>query len=82
MWKYAETEKAYKTTLKLKNITQRYMPVSKPKSMRIASQSRNDAKANGNYDQALKTFKLSVKKLAKNNSWVLKKSKRMVESTK
>ena len=33
-------------------------------------------KQNGNYDQALKTFKLSVKELAeKNNSWVLKNPK-------
>ena len=84
MWKYAETEKAYKNYVEAQKY---YAKVYAREQTKIYENSLLNLgmmqKQNGNYDQALKTFKLSVKKLAeKNNSWVLKKSKRMVESTK
>ena len=65
MWKYAETEKAYKNYVEAQKY---YAKVYAREQTKIYENSLLNLgmmqKQNGNYDQALKTFKLSVKKLA------------------
>ncbi len=84
MWKYAETEKAYKNYIEAEKY---YAKVYAREQTTIYENSLLNLgmmqKQNGNYDQALKSFKLSVKKLSgKTTSWYFKKSEKLVESTK
>ena len=84
MWKYAETEKAYKNYIEAEKY---YAKVYAREQTTIYENSLLNLgmmqKQNGNYNQALKTFKLSVKKLSgKTTSWYFKKSEKLVESTK
>jgi len=84
LWKYAETQKAYKNYVEAENY---YGKVYAREQTTIYENSLLNLglmqKQNGNYKQALKTFKLSAKKLeGKRASWFYKKSVREVESTK
>ena len=84
LWKYAETQKAYKNYIEAEKY---YGKVYAREQTTIYENSLLNLglmqKQNGNYKQAIKTFKLSVKKLSgKNASWFYKKSVREVESTK
>jgi len=84
LWKYAETQKAYKNYVEAEKY---YGKVYAREQTTIYENSLLNLglmqKQNGNYEQALKTIKLSVKKLSnKSVSWFYKKSKREVESIK
>ena len=84
LWKYAETQKAYKNYVEAERY---YGKVYAREQTKIYENSLLNLglmqKQNGNYNQALKTFKLSAKKLEeKKASWFYKKSVREVESTK
>ncbi|MBT5439543.1 MAG: hypothetical protein HOK92_10130, partial [Flavobacteriales bacterium] len=84
LWKYAETQKAYKNYVEAERY---YGKVYAREQTTIYENSLLNLglmqKQNGNYNQALKTFKLSAKKLEeKKASWFYKKSVREVESTK
>ena len=84
LWKYAETQKAYKNYIEAEKY---YGKVYAREQTTIYENSLLNLglmqKQNGNYKQAIKTFKLSVKKLSgKDASWFYKKYVREVESTK
>ena len=83
LWKYAETQRAYKNYIEAERY---YAKVyAREQTTKYENSLLNLGlmqKQNGNYEQALKTFKLSVKKLSsKNGSWYFKKSEKEVEST-
>ena len=82
LWKYAETLRAYKDYSKAENY---YAKVYAREQTKIYPNSLLNLalmqKQNGRYEQALKTFKLSAKKLEKKkNSSFYKKSLREIES--
>ncbi len=82
LWKYAETQRAYKNYIEAERY---YAKVyAREQTTKYENSLLNLGlmqKQNGNYKQALKTFKLSVKKLSrKNGSWYYKKSEKEVES--
>lgn len=83
LWKYAETQRAYKNYLEAeKYYAKVYAREQTTKYQNSLLNLGLMQKQNGNYTQALKTFKLSVKKLStKNGSWYFKKSQKEVEST-
>ncbi len=83
LWKYAETQRAYKNYVEAEKY---YAKVyAREQTTKYENSLLNLGlmqKQNGNYAQAFKTFKLSVKKLSsKNSSWYYKKSEKEVEST-
>ena len=83
LWKYAETQRAYKNYVEAEKY---YAKVyAREQTTKYENSLLNLGlmqKQNGNYEQALKTFKLSLKKLSnKNGSWYFKKSEKEVEST-
>lgn len=82
-WKYAETQRAYKNYIEAERY---YEKVYAREQTKLHPNSLLNLglmqKQNGNYEKALKTFKLSLKKLnTRTSSWHYKKSEKEVEST-
>jgi len=84
LWKYAETNRGYKNYIDAEKyygkVYAREQTKKYPNSLLNLGLMQ---KQNGNYEQAIKTFELSLKKLSnKSGTYYYKKSQREVESTK